>query len=73
MYSRLSKLCKHQNDKVRQKAFPALDAFFLRVANELVSGVRNEQSDQQTFKVLLQTFFFSKNNFLQTIVFYEKI
>lgn len=58
MYSRLYFLCKHQNDKVRQKAFPALDSFFLQVSNELISGARNALNDQETFKVFVYSIFF---------------
>jgi hypothetical protein len=51
MYGRLVFLCKHQNPKLRNTAFPALDEFLSQVSAELVKGARNQLSDETTFRV----------------------
>ena len=53
MYNRISALCKHKNKKLKYTAYPALKAFLMQVANELVSANRNSESNKETFKVLL--------------------
>jgi hypothetical protein len=51
MFYRLVALCTHKNNKLVYAAFPALKAFLRQVANELVSGNRNQESNKETFRV----------------------
>jgi len=57
MYNRLNTLCKHQNKKLRDGAFAALESFLKQVAIELTSGQRNLASDQVTFKFFIRKFY----------------
>jgi hypothetical protein len=56
IYGFLKVFFTHKNPRVRQAAFPAVDAFFTVVANEIVSGEREAKSNKETFKVSFLSF-----------------
>ncbi|PRP75851.1 DNA-dependent protein kinase subunit [Planoprotostelium fungivorum] len=57
MFQRLFALCKHQNKKLRSKAFAAYEVFIIQVSFEITSGSRNSSSDEATFRFFIRSFY----------------
>lgn len=51
IFSYIKTYCIHKNKKVRFRAYPALEAFYLHVSLELVSGTVSQERSRDVFKV----------------------